>query len=194
MTRRSFVQLGAAAALAPRARAARNDRPNILFLLTDQQRSDCTGVYGNRVIRTPNIDRIGREGVVFQSAYSSTPTCTPARSALLTGLSPWHHGMLGYSNIAPRYPFEKPRAMRDAGYYTAVIGKNHFTPVRNSHGYQQMIVDEHCACGLVRDIPPQRATEDRSDYEAWFYSQAPTLDPHATGLGWNDHQARSFAL
>jgi len=85
ITRRSFVQLGAAA-FARRARAARNDRPNILFLLTDQQRFDCVGAYGNPAIRTPNMDRIGREGVVFRSAYSSTPTCTPARSALLTGL------------------------------------------------------------------------------------------------------------
>src|SRR3982751_6550995 len=68
MTRRSFVQLGAAAALPVRARAARNDRPNILFLLTDQQRFDCVGAYGNRAIRTPNMDRIGREGVIFSSA------------------------------------------------------------------------------------------------------------------------------
>ena len=40
----------------------------------------------------------------------------------------------------------------------------------------------------------RRAFDDRSDYEAWFYSQAPTLDPHATGLGWNDYPAKSFAL
>ena len=195
LTRRSFVHLGAAAALAPRARAARTGRPNILFLLTDQQRFDCTGVSGNRVIHTPNIDRIGHEGAVFTSAYSSTPTCTPARSALLTGLSPWHHGMLGYSNMAQRYPLEKPRALRDAGYHAATIGKQHFTPMRNGHGYHRMILDEHCSCGNVHDpIPAARAAEDRSDYEAWFYSQAPTLDPHATGLGWNDHTAKAFAL
>ncbi len=190
------MQLGAAAGLAPRARAARNDRPHILFLMTDQQRFDCAGAYGNRVIRTPNMDRIGREGVVFRSAYSSTPTCTPARSALLTGLSPWHHGMLGMTNMAARYPLEKPRALRDAGYYTATVGKQHFHPMRNGHGYQRMILDEHCACGNVHDpeAAARRADDDRSDYEAWFYSQAPTLDPHATGLGWNDYPAKSFAL
>src|SRR5690348_14099180 len=107
LTRRSFVQLGAAAGLSRPARAAGNSRPHILFLLTDQQRFDCAGVYGNRVIQTPNMDRIGREGVIFRSAYSSTPTCTPARSALLTGLSPWHHGMLGMTKMAERYPMEK---------------------------------------------------------------------------------------
>jgi arylsulfatase A-like enzyme len=195
LTRRSFVYMGAGAALAPRARAARNDRPNILFLLTDQQRFDCAGIYGNRAIRTPNIDRIGSEGAVFRSAYSTTPTCTPARSALLTGLAPWHHGMLGMTNMAQHYPLEKPQALRDAGYYTATIGKQHFHPMRNGHGYQRMILDEHCACGNVNDpIPAARFFDDRSDYEAWFYSQAPTLDPHATGLGWNDRSAKPFAL
>jgi arylsulfatase len=196
LTRRSFVQLGAAAAMQRPARSAGVSRPNILFLLTDQQRFDCAGIYGNAVIRTPNIDRIGREGAVFRSAYSSTPTCTPARSALLTGLSPWHHGMLGMTNVAQRYPLEKPRALRDAGYYTTTIGKQHFSPMRNGHGYHRMILDEHCACGNVHDPEAaiRRATEDRSDYEAWFFTQAPTLDPHVTGLGWNDYPAKSFAL
>src|SRR3954464_9164527 len=154
LTRRGFVQLGAAAGMQSRARAAATSRPNILFLLTDQQRFDCAGVYGNRAIRTPNIDRIGHEGVVFGCAYSSTPTCTPARSALLTGLAPWHHGMLGMTNMAQRYPLEKPQALRDAGYYTATIGKQHFHPMHNAHGYHGIILDEHCACGNLHDPVP----------------------------------------
>src|SRR6478752_3562167 len=163
--------------------------------MTDQQRGDCVSAAGNRAIHTPHLDRIAHEGVRFSSAYSSTPTCTPARSALLTGLSPWHHGMLGMTNMAAQYPMEKPRVMRDAGYYTATIGKQHFTPMRNGHGYQRMILDEHCSCGLVHDAPAAAAErEDRTDYEAWFYSQAPTLNPHATGLGWNDYPAKPFAL
>jgi arylsulfatase A-like enzyme len=167
-----------------------------LFLLTDQQRFDCVGAAGNRVIRTPNMDRIAREGVLFRSAYSSTPTCTPARSAILTGLSPWHHGMLGMTQMAQRYPLEKPQVLRDAGYYTTTIGKQHYSPMRNGHGYHRMILDEHCGCGQVHDpeIIARRAGEDRSDYEAWFFSQAPSLDPHATGLGWNDYPAKAFAL
>ena len=118
--------------------------------MTDQHRGDCLGAAGNKIIQTPNLDRIANEGVRFTSAYSSTPTCTPARTALLTGLSPWHHGMLGMTRMADSYPLEKPRALREAGYSTTTIGKNHFAPMRNGHGYKKMIVDEHCPCGEFR--------------------------------------------
>jgi arylsulfatase A-like enzyme len=176
---------------------SRSSRPNILFLMTDQHRGDTLGAAGNSVVRTPSIDRIAAEGVRFRNAYSSTPTCTPARTALLTGLSPWHHGMLGYSNMAEQYPLEKPRALRDAGYYTATIGKQHFYPMRNGHGYQRMILDEHCPCGngpAALAAAEGKGPVERTDYEAWFYSEAPNLDPHATGLWWNDYIGRPFAL
>lgn len=197
MHRRTLLT-SAALAAAPafaQSRAPRR-RPNILFLMTDQQRGDCLGADGNRAIHTPNLDRLAAEGVRFRHAYSSTPTCTPARTALLTGLSPWHHGMLGMTNMARRYPLEMPQALRDAGYFTTAIGKMHFFPMRNGHGFHRMILDEHCGCGNVLDpaVAQRRAMEDRSDYEAWFYSQAPNLDPHATGLGWNDHRGKAFAL
>ncbi|MDZ7637090.1 MAG: arylsulfatase [Bryobacterales bacterium] len=160
-------------------------KPNILFLMDDQHRGDCTRADGNQAIHTPNIDRIGAEGARFRRAYSCTPTCTPARSALLTGLSPWNHGMLHMVSMAERHPFTKPRALRDAGYYTTAIGKMHYHPQRNTHGYHQVLLDES---GRVQN------PEFRSDYRAWFWSQAPHLNPDATGIGWNDYPARPFAL
>ena len=195
MNRRSFVQMGVASALAAQTR--KPSRPNVLFLMADQLRADCLGCYGNRVIQTPNLDRLANEGAKFTSAYTSVPSCTPARSALLTGLSPWHHGMLGMTGMAAGYPLEKPRAMAEAGYYTTAIGKNHFNPIRNSHGYHQMLLDEHCTYWFDKaehDPKLVASPEERCDYEAWFWSQLPTGNPHATGLGWNDHRGRAFAL
>ncbi|MBI5282819.1 MAG: arylsulfatase [Candidatus Solibacter usitatus] len=197
MTRRTVLTMSGAAPAVLRQGSPGQKRPNILFLMTDQQRGDCVGAGGNRVIRTPNMDRIAKEGVLFSQAYSSTPTCTPARTALLTGLSPWHHGMLGMTAMAERYPLEKPRALRDAGYYTMTVGKQHFHPMRNGHGYQRMILDEHCPCGngpQALAAAEKRGPVERSDYESWFWSQAPNLDPHATGLWWNDYPSRPFAL
>ena len=191
MRRRDAIKLAVTAPALIRAQS--RTRPNILMLMTDQHRTDCVGAYGNARIHTPHIDRIAHEGVRFDCAYSSTPTCTPARSALLTGLSPWHHGLLGYANMAERYEVEKPRALAAAGYSTTVVGKNHFYPMRNAHGYQQMVVDEHCSMWFHKH-PEQASGEARCDYEAWLWSQNPLIDPHATGLSWNDYRARAFAL
>ena len=180
------MKFGAAAPAFLHAQQRRtNSRPNILFLMDDQHRGDTIACDGNRAVRTPNIDRIGAEGARFRNAYSTTPTCTPARSALLTGLAPWNHGMLHMVGMAKQYPFTKPQALRDAGYYTMGIGKMHFNPQRNMHGYHHVVLDES---GRVQ------SPDFRSDYRAWFWSQAPNLDPDATGIGFNDYPAKPYAL
>jgi arylsulfatase len=211
MDRRKFIALGGSALLkanpltapcelqeAPLAgfppRKGTPGRPNILMLMADQFRMDCVGAYGNTKIRTPNLDRLAREGIKFTSAYTSTPSCTPARTSLLTGMSPWGHGMLGYSNMATNpYPVEKGAAMAAAGYYTVSVGKNHYYPITNSHGYHHLISDEHCSYWFHNKAPnaPQ-SYEPRCDYEAWFWSQMPDKDPHAIGLGWNDRSGKPF--
>lgn len=180
-TRRGFL----ASSLAGAAAAMQDSRPNILLLMADQHRPDCLGADGNRVIQTPNLDRIASEGIRFRHAYSSTPTCTPARAGLLTGMSPWHHGMLGYNRVAKKYQFELPRALSDAGYYTQVIGKCHYTPQRNLHGFRHAMLDES---GRAESI------DFRSDYRSWFYSQAPNLNPDATGVGFNDYKGKAYVL
>lgn len=157
------------------------NRPNILFLMGDQHRGDCLGADGNRAIITPNLDRLANQGARFCCAYTSVPSCTPARAGILTGLSPWHHGMLGYSRIAPEYPRELPRMIRSAGYYTLGIGKMHFHPQRNTHGYHKTILDES-------------GRMESSDHRRWFRSVAPDLNPDATGIGWNDHRAKAYVL
>ncbi len=174
---------------APALLAAQNlgsrRKPNLLLMMSDQHRADCLGASGNAVIRTPNLDQLAAGGVRFTSAFSSTPTCTPARAALLTGMSPWRHGMLGYSKVAERYPVEMPRLLREGGYYTAGIGKMHWSPQRNLHGFHQTILDES---GRVE------SPGFRSDYRSWFASQMPGGDPDATGLDWNGYTAAEYAM
>lgn len=160
-------------------------KPNILFLMADQYRGDCLGCMGNSVIKTPNLDAIAKDGAVFTNAYTSLPSCTPARASILTGLSPWHHGMLGYSRVAKKYPFEMPHALRDAGYYTFGIGKMHFNPQRNTHGYHKTLLDESSR-GIRQGFV--------SDYRKWFKQQAPDLNPDVTGIGFNDYRSGVYAL
>jgi arylsulfatase len=59
--------------------------PNVLLILTDQQRWDSLGCYGNQVVQTPQLDGLAAEGTVFTRAYSGTPSCVPARASLMTG-------------------------------------------------------------------------------------------------------------
>jgi len=159
--------------------------PNILFLMTDQHRADCIGADGNAVIKTPHLDRIAREGALFQRAYTCTPSCTPARAALLTGLAPWRNGMLGYGQVAQKYPNEMPRMLREAGYYTTGIGKMHWHPQKALHGFHRTLVDESGRAEKKGFV---------SDYRRWFRREAPELDPDATGIGWNAYAAAHYAL
>jgi arylsulfatase len=190
-SRRRFLSAGSAALAALSGAgggtggAAPRERPNILFLMADQHRPDCVGADGNSVIRTPNMDRIAAEGARFSCAYTSTPSCTPARASILTGLSPWHHGMLGYGRVALKYKNEMPRMLGDAGYHTTAIGKLHYHPQRNPHGFHETILDES---GRAEDEGFE------SDYRKWFRTHAPDLDPDATGIGWNDYRAKTYVL
>jgi len=188
-SRRDVLEIGVgAAALAAAGQAsgqAPRRRPNILFLMTDQHRGDCIGADGNAAIQTPNLDRIARQGVLFRHAYTCTPSCTPARAALLTGLAPWHNGMLGYGRVATQYRNELPRMLREAGYHTLGIGKMHWHPQRTLHGFHKTLLDESGRAETKGFV---------SDYRQWFRQQAPSLNPDATGIGWNDYRAKPYVL
>jgi len=191
ISRRDMLKLSAAAttlAAAPALGASplpKPNRPHILMIMSDQHRADAMGCSGDPAIHTPNMDRLAREGVRFTNMYSTTPTCTPARTALLTGLAPWRHGMLGYGRIGEGYAVEMPQAMRDAGYYTLGIGKMHWHPQRHLHGFHRTILDES---------KREMSIDFRSDYRSWLMTKYPTVDPDITGLTFNDHRAWPYKL
>ena len=109
----SLIQPGAGAAT----------RPNLLFMMTDQQRWDTMSIV-TPSLSTPNMDRIAKEGALFKWGYTSTPTCTPARAGILTGQKPWNHGSLGAVAVAEAYPFEMPVTLAALGYSTTSIGRD----------------------------------------------------------------------
>lgn len=103
-------------------------KPNVLFIMTDQLNSSCIGYKGDPIIKTKNIDRLAREGVSFESAYTVSPVCMSARCSLLSGLYPHNHHY--WNNFADDFLAEDLATMfqdvKKAGYYTAHIGKSHF--------------------------------------------------------------------
>jgi arylsulfatase len=115
------------------------ERPNIVFILTDQWRGDCLSRTGHPVVETPYLDQLAGEGVTFTSAYSSCPSCIAARASMFTGLTPSGHGRLGYRDCVPwRYENMLPQVLGDAGYQTHCVGKTHFYPQRAHLGFQSL--------------------------------------------------------
>ena len=102
-----------------------NDKPNVLYILTDQWRAKATGYNGDLNAMTPNIDKLAAESINFANAIGTSPVCTPARAALLTGRFPTTTGM--FMNDVPLSPDEKSigKAFKAGGYDTAYIGKWH---------------------------------------------------------------------
>ena len=105
-----------------------SDRPNILFIHTDEQRADTLGCYGNSVIETPHLDRLASEGTTFEDGHCTHPLCCPSRGTLLTGRYPSAHGLWRNGLHLPETERTIAELLRDAGYRTGLLGKGHFQP------------------------------------------------------------------
>jgi len=104
------------------------DKPNIVLFLADDQSIDDVGCYGNNVIRTPNMDRLAKEGLRFNLAFTSTAMCSPSRSALYTGLYPHRNGSHpNHSRIKPGIK-TLPYYLKSLGYRVGLAGKVHVKP------------------------------------------------------------------
>ncbi len=118
------------------------DRPNIIFILTDDQSFDMLGCTGNPIVQTPNIDKLAGEGVLFTNAHVSSAISTPSRTCILTGRYERSHGVnfnSGTSLSDEAWAECYPMILRENGYYTGYIGKNH-TPI-GIGGYSSGVMD-----------------------------------------------------
>src|SRR5579885_409417 len=126
MPRRFLLTLAAAALAAPLAAAA--DRPNLVVLMTDDQRHDALSCAGNKVLKTPNLDRLAREGMRFRNAFVTNSLCAPSRATVMTGLYSHAHGVRDNTARRPDVPLSIPFVsdlLRRAGYEVAFCGKSH---------------------------------------------------------------------
>jgi Arylsulfatase A and related enzymes len=149
VTRRSFLISSAAAPLLAQRRTTQ--RPNIVLILADDLAAWMVGCYGNKEIRTPNIDSLARLGTRFLNAYVCSPICSPSRATLFTGRTPRQHGIHDFltprpiesppqGQLEPPASFEKEVMISDllagAGYNCGYVGKWHMGNDANpGHGY-----------------------------------------------------------
>lgn len=100
-------------------------KPNIIFILTDDQRWDALGVAGNNIIQTPNMDKLASSGLYFKNAFVTTPICAASRASLFTGLyERTHDYTFGQPALDDRYMYDSyPYLLKKAGYKTGFVGK-----------------------------------------------------------------------
>lgn len=100
-------------------------KPNVLFILCDDIRPDAVGAYGSKHVKTPNIDRLANEGVLFKNTFCTTSLCSPSRGSILSGLYAHAHGVTDNFTEYPASLRSFPSVLHDAGYATAYFGKYH---------------------------------------------------------------------
>jgi len=122
-------------------------KPNIVVVLADDMRWDYLGAIGaNKIVQTPNLDKLAAEGTLFSNAFVTSAICTPSRTSILTGMYERKHGVTFGSNSVmteEAYAQTYPMLLRENGYYTGWVGKNH-TPVgksENGLGYRSGVMD-----------------------------------------------------
>ena len=133
------------------------ERPNILFLMSDEHRADVTGYEGNDVIRTPTLDEIARTGIVFRNAYTPSPICIPARQCIMSGQLPKTCGCEGWQDLRPGY-MTFARRFSQFAYETVAFGKLHHQGPDQMQGWTQRPV-RHLDFLASRSIEGRREEE-----------------------------------
>jgi arylsulfatase A-like enzyme len=165
-------------------------RPHIIFIYGDQHRFDCVGVNGHPLLRTPNLDRIAREGANFTRAFTPSPICVPARCSLLSGRWPTQHGTIHNfdgETFTPMPPTDSApiRAVVHAGYHGIHLGRWHVRPDMGATDF-----------GFHRYIPDWRYVKVREKLglgpvpsDRGWIGQADVGTPEQGPLGWASDQA-----
>jgi choline-sulfatase len=119
------------------------DRPNLLYIHTDQHSPHVTGCYGDPLVQTPNLDRLAENGVLFSNAYCTSPICVPSRMSMLTGRHPHQNEVWTNNHILDSSIPSLAHAMGAAGYWPVLIGRMHALGPDQLHGYAERLVGDH---------------------------------------------------
>jgi arylsulfatase A-like enzyme len=135
MTRHAWLLCVLAAAAIGAGPLAAAERPNVLLILPDQLRAQALGCMGNPDVKTPHIDRLAAEGVLFRQTFANTPVCCPARATLLTGKYPHRHGLVANDLRLRESQMTLAKLLKAEGYRTGFIGKWHLDGGQRDPGF-----------------------------------------------------------
>ncbi len=124
--------------------AAAADRPNVLFSIFDDFGWQHAGIYGCDWVKTPNLDRVGKEGIIFRNAFTSNPKCSPCRASILTGRNAWQNEeLMCHNGIFPRKFAVYPELIEQAGYTVGLTGKGWGPGDHKSQGFTRVCLKGH---------------------------------------------------
>lgn len=152
--------------LFPKVFSRNSNRPNIIFLFSDDHTRFNLGCYGDRGINTPNLDTMAKDGIIFNRAYVASPQCSPSRAAILTGRYPHTVGASRlHANALPEF-IDIVRLFKNGGYYTGAYRKVHQDIIQNNFDF------------YGNDLEPLRTFFNRRPKNKPFFLWFGSRDPH----------------
>lgn len=153
-----------------------SERPNIVVIVSDEHVAEATGCYGHPTLRTPNLDRLASDGVVYENAYCNSPMCVPSRLSFFSGryvhqIGAWDNGV-----IPGRQYRTWGHHLAEAGYESVIVGRTHFNGPDRLQGFTHRLLDDRPSWIDDSGLPPERTPEWRR-----------ASNSHVTEAGPGDH-------
>lgn len=148
-------------------------RPNFVIIIADDLGWDDVGTYGNSFVKTPNIDQLAAGGLRFDNAFLTTSSCSPSRGSILTGRYPQSNGSMHLHQGLPRGEVTVAQHLRDAGYFTASIGKWHVGRYATKD-FDKVVDDRDSASGSAQWVAELEARPRDKPFFFWLAAR----DPH----------------
>ncbi len=120
-----------------------SNRPNLVYIHTDQHNPYVTGCYGDPLVQTPNLDRLANQGVTFTNVYCNSPICVPSRMSMLSGQHPHQNEVWTNNHILNSGIPTLAHSMGAAGYHPVLVGRMHSIGPDQLHGYSERLVGDH---------------------------------------------------